>query len=104
VLLGARNACRTGQVSFEIGFEGGVGVDRSKMRKEGITYGAYELLTCLTINTTVSTATFRDVRSQDMISVSRPKFEVLGLGLDLVPMVSVSSFMVSCLKVFRDLP
>jgi len=24
-LLGARNACRTEQVSFEIGFEGGVG-------------------------------------------------------------------------------
>jgi len=23
-------------VSFEIGFEGGVGVDRSKMRKEGV--------------------------------------------------------------------
>jgi len=36
VLLGARNACRTEQVSFEIGFEGGVGVDRSKMRREGV--------------------------------------------------------------------
>jgi len=24
------------QVSFEIGFEGGVGVDRSKMRREGV--------------------------------------------------------------------
>jgi len=35
-LLGARNACRTEQVSFEIGFEGGVGVDRSKMRREGV--------------------------------------------------------------------
>jgi len=35
VLLGARNACRTEQVSFEIGLEGGVGVDRSKMRREG---------------------------------------------------------------------
>jgi len=34
VLLGARNACRTEQVSFEIAFEGGVGVDRSKMRRE----------------------------------------------------------------------
>jgi len=34
VLLGARNACRTEQVSFEIGFEGSVGVDRSKMRRE----------------------------------------------------------------------
>jgi len=33
VLLGARNACRTEQVSFEIGFEG---VDRSKMRREGV--------------------------------------------------------------------
>jgi len=36
VLLGGRNACRTEQVSFEIGFEGGVGVDRSKMRREGV--------------------------------------------------------------------
>jgi len=36
VLLGARNACRTEQVSFEIGFEGGLGVDRSKMRREEI--------------------------------------------------------------------
>jgi len=36
VLLGARNACRTEQVSFEIGFEGGVGVDRSKMRRKGV--------------------------------------------------------------------
>jgi len=36
VLLGARNAYRTEQVSFEIGFEGGVGVDRSKMRSEGV--------------------------------------------------------------------
>jgi len=35
-LLGARNACRTEQVSFEIGFEGGAGVDRSKMRREGV--------------------------------------------------------------------
>jgi len=33
-LLGARNAGRTEQVSFEIGFEGSVGVDRSKMRRE----------------------------------------------------------------------
>ena len=48
-----------------------------------------------------------------MVSVSRPKFEVSGLslglglvgeGLGLVPMVSVSSFMVSCLEAFRDLP
>jgi len=36
VLLGARNACRTEQVSFEIGFEGGVGVDRSMMKREGV--------------------------------------------------------------------
>jgi len=36
VLLGARNACRTEQVSFEIRFEGGVGVDRSKMRRERV--------------------------------------------------------------------
>jgi len=36
VLLGARNACRTEQVIFEIGFEGGVGVDRSKMRMKGV--------------------------------------------------------------------
>jgi len=36
VSLGARNACRTEQVSFEIEFEGGVGVDRSKMRREGV--------------------------------------------------------------------
>jgi len=36
VLLGARNACRTEQVSFEIGFEGVVGVDRSKMRRERV--------------------------------------------------------------------
>jgi len=36
VLLGARNACRTEQVSFEIGFQGSVGVDRSKMRREGV--------------------------------------------------------------------
>jgi len=35
VLLRARNVCRTEQVSFEIGFEGGVGVDRSKIRREG---------------------------------------------------------------------
>jgi len=35
-LLEARNVCRTEQVSFEIGFEGGVGVDRSKMRMEGV--------------------------------------------------------------------
>jgi len=35
VLLVARNAYRTEQVSFEIGFEGGVCVDRSKMRREG---------------------------------------------------------------------
>jgi len=33
-LLGARNACRTEQVTFEIRLEGGVGVDRSKMRRE----------------------------------------------------------------------
>jgi len=33
-LLGAINACRTEQVSFEIGFESGVGVNRSKMRRE----------------------------------------------------------------------
>jgi len=33
-LLGARNACRKEQVSFEIGFEGGLGVD--KMRREGV--------------------------------------------------------------------
>jgi len=35
VLLGAKNASRTEQVSFEIGFEGVVGVDISKMRREG---------------------------------------------------------------------
>jgi len=35
-LLGARNVCRTEQVSFEIGFKGGVGVDKSKMRREGV--------------------------------------------------------------------
>jgi len=35
-LLGARNACRTERVSFEIGFEGGLGVDRSKMRREAV--------------------------------------------------------------------
>jgi len=35
-LLEARHDCRTEQVSFEIGFEGGVGVDRSKMRREGV--------------------------------------------------------------------
>jgi len=35
-LLGAGNACTTEQVSFEIGFEGGVGVDKSKMRREGV--------------------------------------------------------------------
>jgi len=35
-LLGARNACRTEKVSYEIGFEGGVGADRSKMRREGV--------------------------------------------------------------------
>jgi len=36
VFSGARNACRTEQLSFEIGFESGVGVDRSKMRREGV--------------------------------------------------------------------
>jgi len=36
VLLGARNACRIEQVSFEIEFEGGIGVDRSKKRREGV--------------------------------------------------------------------
>jgi len=36
VLLAARDACRTEQVSFEIGFVDGVGVDRSKMRREGV--------------------------------------------------------------------
>jgi len=35
-LLGARNTCRTEQVSFEIEFEGGVVIDRSKMRREGV--------------------------------------------------------------------
>jgi len=35
-LIGARNACRIEQVKFETGFEGGVGVDRSKMRREGV--------------------------------------------------------------------
>jgi len=35
-LFGARNVCRTEQGSFEIGFEGGVGVNRSKMRREGV--------------------------------------------------------------------
>jgi len=35
-LLGARNAYRTEQMRFEIGFEGGVGVNRSKMRREGV--------------------------------------------------------------------
>jgi len=36
-LLGARNACRTEQVSFEIGIVGSVGIDRSiKMRREGV--------------------------------------------------------------------
>jgi len=34
-MLGARNACRTGQVSSEIGFESGVCVDRTKMKREG---------------------------------------------------------------------
>jgi len=34
-LLGARNACRTEKVSFEIGFEGGVDVE-SKTRREGV--------------------------------------------------------------------
>jgi len=36
VLLAARNACRTEQVSFKIEFDGDVGVDRSKMRREGV--------------------------------------------------------------------
>jgi hypothetical protein len=35
-LFGARNARITEQVSFEIGFEGSVSVDRSKMRREGV--------------------------------------------------------------------
>jgi len=35
-LIGTRDACRTEQVSFDNGFEGGVGVDRSKMRREGV--------------------------------------------------------------------
>jgi hypothetical protein len=35
-LLGARNACRTEQVSFEIGFEGSVSFDRFKMMREGV--------------------------------------------------------------------
>jgi len=35
-IVRARNACRKEQVSFEIGFEGGVGVDRSKIRREGV--------------------------------------------------------------------
>jgi len=35
-VIGAINACRTEQVSFEIGCQGGVGVDRSKMRREGV--------------------------------------------------------------------
>jgi len=39
VLLGTRNACRTEQVSFQIGFESGVGVDRSKKRREGVPKG-----------------------------------------------------------------
>jgi len=39
VLLGDRNACSTEQVSFEIGFEGSVGVNRSKMRREFQTEG-----------------------------------------------------------------
>jgi len=36
----------------------------------------------------------RDVRSRDMVSVSRPKFEISCLGLVLI---------VSCLEAFRDL-
>ena len=35
-LLGARNARRTEQVSFEIGFEGSVSVDISEMRSERV--------------------------------------------------------------------
>ena len=35
-LLGTRNARRTEQGSSEIGFEGSVSVDRSKMRREGV--------------------------------------------------------------------
>jgi len=35
-LLEGRNACRTEQVNFEIGFEGVVCVNRSKMRREGV--------------------------------------------------------------------
>jgi len=46
----------------------------------------------------------RDVRPRDMVSVSRPKFEISCLGLGLVLIVSVSSLMVSCLEAFRDLP
>jgi len=46
----------------------------------------------------------RDVRSQDMVSVSRPKFEISCLGLGLILIVSVSSLMVSCLEAFRDFP
>jgi len=35
-LLRARDDCRTEQMSIEIGFQGSVGVDRSKMRREGV--------------------------------------------------------------------
>jgi len=43
-LLRARNPCRTEQVSFEIGFEGDVGVDRSKMRTVGVPNGGASML------------------------------------------------------------
>ena len=41
-----------------------------------------------------------------MVSVSRSKFEVSSLGLDLLQMVSVSSLVISCLEALelRDLP
>jgi len=45
----------------------------------------------------------RDVRPRDMVSVSRPKFEISCLSLSLVLIVSVSSLVVSCLEAFRDL-
>jgi len=70
VLLGARNACGTEQVSFEIGFEGGVGVDRSKMSRGQYAEKYFELASFeLTIRHKL--AWYLPTRSSDLLPYYR---------------------------------
>ena len=74
-LLGARNARRTEQVSFEIRFEGSVSVDRSKMRREGVPNRG----TC--VPKTTRSKSNVDTRSEEKIEGGRAKLACWGVGM-----------------------